>query len=830
MKSGPVYLPLKITKMAIKSGELLIFIFALSLATFNISIISLFTSQVKEAINNNAVQLLGADIIISSYKPIPQSWIQKAKFLNLNISNKKNFLSMVSFNDAFKLASISAVDQNFPLIGTISLKKNTVFFTHRPPPPGEIYIAPRLIDQLELKLNDRVNVGSTELTLTASLLNMPDVSMDLINLSPRVLINNADLNKTKLVQPGSRINYQVLFQGSATSIQSFIKWIQPKLNPTIKLTTPQSMSSNLKLIFNKTIRFINLIILITVLLAGVSLFMCTHLFFKKQKSFIALLSTFGIHYTKIILLYTGVFLIIGVISFITGVVLAEGIRLFLLYWFSSNQFIQLLPPPDYSVLWLSVTTACLLTIGFSLPRLLIVRTIRPLSLIKQLNEEFTWYSVALFCIALFSALMIIVLYTQDYRLTYNFSLIMFIIFAITYLVLDYFKWFIKKIASFCSGSTKLALTLFSQQTVTMKIQVITFSLIILLVVFVSIIQTSLIHYFQDTLPPNTPNYFLINIDPDQKKPTENFIKKHNINSKPLYPIIRGRLIKLNNKPILTAIKPSGRNNGALYRALNLTYTNTIPYENKIIQGKWFNTQTQSGNEISVSSSLANQLGIKLHDTLTFSIGSQELTGKVTSLRTIDWKTYTPNFFFIFNKKALQSYPTTYMTSLHLLSNQIQLVNTLLNQFPNITVFDIASLVKKAQNTLEKIKQGIAALGVFILLASFSIFLANVQSAMDENKRRMALLRMFGASTLKITLISLAQYTLLGCIAGLMGALGGNFVAMYIGNMLFNIDYFSTVADNVLAPIVGIIVITVFGLIANIKLLLTPPKRTLRVLL
>jgi putative ABC transport system permease protein len=263
-----------------------------------------------------------------------------------------------------------------------------------------------------------------------------------------------------------------------------------------------------------------------------------------------------------------------------------------------------------------------------------------------------------------------------------------------------------------------------------------------------------------------------------------FLAKDKIHVADIYPIVRGRLITLNGRPIQNAIPEAARNHNALHRDLNISSMTTFPDENKIVSGAAWNSNENGKLLVSVEKNMASDLHLKLGDKLGFQFGDEEVTAAVSNIRSVDWGSFHPNFYIIFPPETLDVFPSTFITSFHLASNQAVILNQLVREFPSVTVIDIASVLKQIQGFLSKISSALQYIFIFAILAAALIFIANLLASMDERRETYRLLRVLGASRKYIIGSLVVEFGFLGCLTLLFSYTLASIISHLLITMIF----------------------------------------------
>jgi putative ABC transport system permease protein len=305
---------------------------------------------------------------------------------------------------------------------------------------------------------------------------------------------------------------------------------------------------------------------------------------------------------------------------------------------------------------------------------------------------------------------------------------------------------------------------------------------------IALIRGDLLNTWQTSLPADAPNQFVINVLPERVDAFRTFLQKKAIHNAVLYPMVRGRLARINGIESHRFVGDVEKGRGALNREINLTWSESLPSDNKITAGQWFAASDSGLPLVSMEDKLAQRMGVKLGDELTFSFGGDELVAKVSSLRRVQWDSFHPNFFMIFPPGVLERFPTTYITSFYLPQARKGELAEMLRQFPAVTVIDMDRIMAQVRRILAQVTLAVEYVLVFVLLAGFAVLYAALQASLDERLHEGALLRTLGASRSQLRSGHLAEYAALGFLAGVFAAVGAELIAFILYQQVFHLDY------------------------------------------
>ena len=716
-----------------RAGQWLIVLFALILAVTTITGINFFTNRLARGLDQQSAQLLGGDLVISSASPIPAAWVQKANELSLRTAEVLIFPSVVSANNQLQLVNVEAVSKEYPLLGKpITFK------------PHHVLAEYRLLPLLSIHTGDAMTIGSASLTIQA--LSPSDIEMMNTGfaIAPRVLMRLDDVPATQVVLPGSRINYRLLMAGSKNSIEDFRIWVAPLLKASQTVLDVENQRFMLLNSLQHADKYIQLVILFCLLMCGTAITMSVRQHLHRHYEDVALWRCLGAPQKQVATLLFLQFVMVAMIAGAIGTAAGYLLQMFMATIFKF--YLQFsLPPPGFAPVLLGFFTSMLLLFCYAYPIISMLPRTSPLYLWRS---ESSIHSPRQYTYAIVTLILLLayVYWIMDFSLLALFILdALLLSIGFLYVLNILALSLLRKLINLSKGSVRRGLSQFIQHPETAGIQLTAFTLIVTSLFILSNVKHDLLGHWQTSLPANTPNYFAFNIAPYDMENVARFFKKDRINVEDIYPMVRGKLVALNNKPILSAIPANARDHNALHRELNMSSMLSYPSDNRVVRGvSW--TKDDSGKLlVSVEKSFATELHLKIGDTLGFMVGDRELSASIANIRSVDWGSFHPNFYVIFPPETLDQFAATYITSFHLSPEQTPILNRLVKKFPNVTVIDIAGVLQQIQTLLSKMAVALQYLFMFSVVAAMLIFIASILSSMDERRETYRLLRILGAS-------------------------------------------------------------------------------------
>ncbi|MCZ1176702.1 FtsX-like permease family protein [Acinetobacter pittii] len=742
-----------------RTGGLYLLIIALSLAISATTALKFSNDQVKNAVSLQASQMLGADLVLSNNEPIEQQWKKKAEQLGLKQTNVAIFSSMAHTQDQFVMVNVKAIEPLFPLRGQLEIEPSAKAIQS-----GEVWLSQRAADLLKVKLGDTVSIADGTFRFSGVIVRDSNQELGFSGFSPTVIIHQADIAKTHAIQTGSRIDYRLLMAGSPEQVQSFSKQFKQQHQPSkdvdeaagLRLRDASESNSRLLRPLENLDTFLQLANILTILLCGIAIALTSQRYVQQNQDHIALIRCLGASKFQILWAYIGLLCIVSAISIVLGSLLG------LIMGFGLLQLmLQLIPQLELSFsvvplligpLPIAIFTSVIVLLGFILPSIWELLNTPPIRVIREQAKSrkslfFMFFagitSLVVFSLVLSENLILSILVLAAI------IVLCILLYTVVWLLLRSLKKLKNRLSFYIRSPSQSAL------------QITALALGLSLITVLSVLRTDLLERWQQQLPEGTPNQFVYGLPPFDLKAFEQQLKQNGWQSTPLYPNIRGRLVAKNDVPFSEeAIKQ----NNSLRRELNLTQSNQLPNDNAITNGQ---AQFNGIGQVSVESKTAESLGIQIGDKLTFSLPEGNLQAKVVNFRSVEWESFSPNFFFIFSPKTLDENAGSYLGSFYVpKQDQSKMIN-IIQQFSNTVFIDVDRIldeVKRLMNVLVKIVTVLAALvgfsGILVLIACLNLL-------MDERRREVALLRSFGLSKNKMKQMLSFEIGFLGLLAGIV---------------------------------------------------------------
>lgn len=813
----------RLFKRELQQGQLLLIILAITLAVLSVSGLARVSERLQVAINGQATQFIAADRIIDSPVQIDSTILAKADELGLKHVTNMQFNSMVYAGDQFQLVTVRAVEQGYPLKGHIVLKgdnaidKGTDIKADGLPKANEIWFESRLGGLLGYP--KMLELGNSEFSLSEEISRLPDAGFNPFASSPVVLMRIEDVAKTGVIQPGSRVTYLYQFAGEEAALTAFENSVKPLLNNSQRWVDVQSGDSPIAGAVKRAEQFLLLASLLGIALACAAIGIAAQRYCQRHYDVVAMLKTFGASSSQIRRLF-GIHLLL-VTLFGIGLGLMGGALLDL----GINQLlppeIAAYSPPLTRPILLGISTGLISAFMFSAYPLMRLLAIPPLRVLQRQLEGLQLGMWLHLLLSLGAMALLGYLYSQSWALTLTVVAAVLLLGVLLSLLGFVMIRLGHSVGMKTTNPLQLALAGLRRRARQNAVQLVGFSAALVLLLTILALRQDLLNEWQKQLPENAPNYFLVNIAPDDAKPLNDFMAQKGIAATDIYPVIRGRLTQINGETLISNEQAEAGEKGrvGISRELNLTWRNTLPANNELLEGQF----NQAADEVSVESGVAERLGVKLGDKLTYVIDNQELTVKIASIRAVHWETLQPNFFMIFTQEALAPFAYTSMASFYLdekgpnntVSGEGAPKNTvileLIQQFPTVSIIDVGAMVGQLRQIIEQVSLSLTLVLVLVLLASALVLIAQTEAGMATRQRELAVLRTFGASGWLLRSATGFEFALLGGIAGVLAVIVAEFALYLLKTQVFELNVYMHWPWWAIAPVSGALLVALLGI-------------------
>jgi putative ABC transport system permease protein len=785
----------RMTERDWRAGELTMLLLALVLAVAALSSVGFLADRLHQGLERDARRMIGADFIVRADHPVDPQFSEQAKALGLQMATTAIFPSMISSTGAepvSRLAALKAVSAAYPLRGALRITNAAGAPDHPAqgiPAPGTVWVDQALLDALKIHVGDTVRVGSRNFTVAAIITRELDRGFGFVNFSPRLMLRADEVQSTGLIVFGSRVTYRLLVAGANGPVTKFAAWAHERVDGGkmrgVALESLHDGQPQVRETLDRAGHFLTLVSLLTAMLAAVAIAMAAHRYMRRHLDGCAAMRCLGVSQRTLRSLFFLEFFGLGLIGGAVGIVLGYAGHLALLAWLGSLIDVVLPRPTAWPALE-GIAAGLVLLLGFALPPLLPLTRVPPVRVLRREwgDEARTAWAAYVLGIVLFGALLIMA--AGELKLggivAGGFAGGLLVFALIARLALWGASRIVRSERVNAGIGWRYALASLERRSNASALQITALGIGLMCLLLIAMTRNDLVEGWRKSTPPDAPNQFIIDIQPDQRTAVTQYLHTHGIPDAELSPMVRGRLISINGKPIDPDQYKSDDAKRLVDREFNLSYTTSLPDDNRIVGGQWYGDTKQP--QISIEEGLAKLIHVKTGDTLRFDVTGLQIDAPVTSVRKLDWGSFKVNFFVLMPPAALQDFPASFITSFHLPAEKSSTIDGLIAAYPNLTVIDVGPILAQMQRMLEQVIGAVQFLFAFTLAAGVLVLYAALAGTRDERMRESALLRALGASHRQVRAVQIAEFVAVGALSGLMAAAGAQVIGWQLATRVF----------------------------------------------
>lgn len=809
-----------------RQAELATLAAALVLAVAALTAVATLASRVERAILASAAELIGGDLGLAAGKPLPPEFAEEARRRGLATNRLADFPSVVFAGQTSKLADVRASDEAFPLRGELRVRDASG--AERPahaPSAGTIYADRSALAALGMEVGARVQLGGRDLAVAGEIVQSPDGG-SVFRLAPRVLMNLADAQASGLIGVGSRARHRLLLAGDAAAIADFAAWAKPRLPDGAESTTVEDAQQNLRTAFERGESFLRLAALLAALLSGIAIALAAQRFARRKVEEVALLRCLGASRGEIL---AALLLELGLLALpacLLGLALGLGLQEFVL-----NLARGLLPGTPPSLPWgpplAAVAVGLAVLFGFALPPLLRLREVEPMRVFRRETAGRARRFDALYLLPLLVGAVLIFFGAGNVRLAATlatgFAGVALATFALGLVLLR----LVRAAAARLRGALRFGLANLARRRALTLLQAGALSLSLTALAVLAVVGPSLLAHWRGELPSDTPNWFVLNLQTEQRAAVEQRLRELGAGSLNTLPLAVGKLVAINGRAPNPDDYEDRRAAGWINGETRLSWSDALPDSNKLLQGRWFDPAA-SAPQLSVDEMWIEMFHLKLGDTMTLRVGEREITATITSIRGVDWDSFKVNFFLMLDPASGAGLPHSFVTSFHLGGDATQALAALSRAHPNLSLIDLNAILDRVRDIIARVSRAVAWVLGFSLAAGLLVLVAALASTADERRHETALLRTLGAHRRQLDVAVLTEFAALGLLAGCIAIAGAGAIGALLARQVFRLrDYLPPLGELSLVVVGAAIVVAVAGWAGTLRIARTSPMSVLR---
>jgi putative ABC transport system permease protein len=760
----------------------------------------------EDKLQSSAKNIMAADLTVSARRELKPEESQKLKEALPSGTRQLEMLTLYSMVTSPKrsvLVELKGIDQGFPFYGELTLEKKGIHLGSQPLDlltAPKAWVVPEILVQLDVKPGETVRIGSLDFVVDDVVQDDSSAAMIGASMAPRIYVGRNALNQSGLLQFGSTTTHTQLIQLPAGSdvdqVEEGIQRVITDAGVRVSAYNKAGQDNGRMLAYLSD--YLGLVSLVALALAAMGASYLFRMYLDRKQTAIATLVSIGLTHFKAMMLYVLQLTLLGALSAVLA-----GLVSMLLVPLASNLLESLTPVPlSITVGWPSFALALGLGVAGSilvcLPQLLRIRRLNPAVLFQEISGGDRLWTAALWVSYLpsFMAFYLLSLWqAHSFKVGTLFCATLLglaLIFAfIAWLGLKFLALRARK----GSLSSRLAITYLRSQKSHSLNSFIALGIGAALINLIPQIQHSIESELQRPDGDTLPSLFLFDIQEDQAEELEALVRKENVTPKAMAPMIMARLSEVNGEPWQrindTAVtREDEQEQRSRNRGVNLSYRTGLADSEAIVEGKLFTDtwQESSGKpgEISIEQRYAERLGVKLGDTLTFDVQGLPVSAVITSLRSVKWNTFQPNFFLILQPGLVDDAPKTFLMTLPSLEfeKKLELQKRIVDAYPNVSIIDVTKLVAKISELIQQMSLVLIVMGWLTVLTGHAVIFSIAQNQALARRWDSNLLKILGADFQVILKATMKEFGWLGAGAAVLGSVLGLLASFIIGKVIF----------------------------------------------
>ncbi len=818
-----------------------LFLFTASLVSGIAAVVAIgsLNYSMKDELNRNAKELLGADLVINSNKKLDTAIYSAIDTTTRKIATDADMASMVMFMNTqqSRLVKLTGLAGPFPFYGKMETQPANAYQLIQ---SGKFAMLDEsLAVQYEISSEDSIKIGNTMFKVAGVVTKIPGGGGLTATLAPAVYISMAALDSTGLIQYGSRVNYSLFVktasEGDTKDLIESVKPVTKKLGYGYE--TVEERRRGLGQGFQSVYRFFSLLAFIALILGCIGVASSVHIYAREKRDDVAILRCVGSSGWQAFNIFFIQIFILGILGSVIGSAVGVGIHQLIPVVFKEYLPLDL----NFAVQWKSIAEGIVLggivSILFTTVPLVSVRFVPPLTVLRAESVQQSVFSkvklAAIILIVLFPILAA-AYQTNSFISGGLFSLglglalgsLTLVALGLLFLVRRYFP----SNASFIFRHALSNLFRPNNQT---RVLMVTIGLGAFIISTLNIIQSSLLNQVEFQGNENQSNTILFDIQPAQKDGVVKLIEEHKLPVNQIVPIITCRLDELKGKSIVDIQKDTSWRipNWALTREYRVTYRDSITASEELTEGKLhsYHPGEKDSVFVTISDGMQETLRVKIGDSLVFDVQGVLIKAKISGIRKVDWPKDPPNFIFVFPKGVMDNAPQIWVAATKVDEKQgaAKFQQELVMSYPNVSLIDLRLVLSTVNSLFEKIGFVIRFLALFSIITGLIVLAGAVVNSKFLRLKENVLLRTIGARTSQITKITLIEYGYLGLFSALTGLIlslgGGWLLAKFFFEVQFSFDWKELIIIGG-----GVIGLTIFiGWFNSREVISTPPLQVLR---
>ncbi|GAA2828183.1 putative ABC transport system permease protein [Aminobacter aminovorans] len=813
----------------------LIFLTCIALGVAAIGGVNSVARAITAGVASEGQALLGGDI---RFQLIQREATDKEKtFLDSlgSVSHNAGMRSMARLEDGSdqSLVEAKAVDDAYPLYGQLvtepALPRDEIF-AERSGVFGAA--APDLLfERLNLKLGDRIKLGSATFDLRAKLVTEPDAVSDGFGFAPRLLVSMEGLSASGLIQPGSLVEHAYKVRMPVGASEAEVADVRERANAEFpeagwSVRTRTNAAPALSANIERFTQFLTLVGLTSLVVGGVGVANAVRAYLDGKRGVIATFKSLGASGGFVLTVYLIQILLIAGLGIMIGLLLGAMMP------FAASAALQsVIPVPAEAgvypaALAMAALFGVLVTLAFAILPLGRARDVPATALFREMGFEgrglprLVYIATALGIAAVLAALAI--WFAGDRRIATIFVGATMFSFLVLRAVAVAVQWLARRSPRVRSTALRLAIGNIHRPGALTPSVVLSLGLGLTLLVTLALIDGNLRRQIAGSLPERAPNFFFVDIQPDQVDSFAKLVEAEAPGGKLVrVPMLRGRVMALNGTDVQKLnVPPEGA--WVLRGDRGLTYAKNLPENSTLSQGTWWPADYAGEPLVSFSAQEAGELGLKLGDMVTVNVLGRNVTARIANFREVQWESMGINFVMVFSPNTFAGAPHSWLATLTedkaAPADEAKILNAVTRSYPAITTVRVKDALDVVNRLVAQLGTAIRAAAGVALIASVLVLAGALAAGNRARVHDAVILKTLGAT--RRTLISAfsLEYMLIGLATAVFALAAGGVAAWFVVARIMTLPS-SFLPEVAVATIVFALVLTVgFGLVGTWRVL------------
>ena len=800
---------------------------SLVLAVIALGVVATLSTRLERGILASAAELIGGDVGITAPAPLPAALQHSAQDDRLRSTRGAQFRSVAFVGEHSQLLDVLASDAAYPLRGSLVVQDaNGHERDAHGPGPGEVYLDHRAMVGLGIRVGQTVQIGGHDLRLAAELVRQPDGG-ELFALAPRAVMNLDDADKAGLLSVGSRARHRLLVAGDPGDVARWRSAVESAPLPAGgELITPEKMQERMRSAFDRASAFLRLTALLSALLAGVAIALASARYARRKAGEVALLRALGTPKRRVAALLVTTLAMLAIPAAGLGMLIALGLSEGA--WYFARQLFDNIPTtlplgPAFAAAAMGLAVLA----GFALPPLVRLAEVPPVAVFRESMQRRVRRFDGLYLVPLLTAVLLIWMQSDSVRLAGILAVSLACVAVVAAGLAGLLLVVARRVAPGAHPALRLGLAALARRRGLSLVQATALSLGLCALLLLAVIAPSLLDGWRRELPADTPNWFALNLQDDQRDAFSSALAHMGASKMNMMPLAVGKLTTINGKPVDSIAFDSDEAKDSADRQLRLSWSDELPPSNRIVAGTWPGSSPAQA-EVSIDTSWRDRFHLKLGDTLGFEVGEGTVNARVTSVRQVDWSSFRVNFFLMLDPTHASELPHTWLTSFYLPRGHADELSQLSRSYGNLSLIDVDALLDRVREIVDRVGAAVRWVLGFSLLAGALVLAAALAASAQERRKEAALLRTLGATRRQLRAAAACEFALLGLVSGLTAALGATGAGLWLGKAVFRIEHFvPPLWPLVGAAVLAALVVMGIGLLGTRRVLRTSPMALLR---